>query len=141
MSSAGADDAVDIALDSQDLLNLPFGLGDRIREQFGQLPTARKGSSVSDDIDESFIPPVPSPFSGPPNRFYYLFGEPMTLTKADAEDPAAVEALYEDLRHRVEGGIDYLLSKRKQDPYADFFKRTAYEALWGGSKRAPTFDP
>jgi hypothetical protein len=40
-----------------------------------------------------------------------------------------------------QGGIDYLLQKRKQDPYADFVKRMAYEALWGGSKRAPTFDP
>ena len=49
-SHAGADDAVDIALDSQDLLNLPFGLGDRIREQFSSLPTARKGSSVTDEV-------------------------------------------------------------------------------------------
>ena len=92
-------------------------------------------------MDESFIPPVPSPFLGSPNRFYYLFGPPMTLTRADAEDPEAVEALYDDLRRRVEGGLDYLLQKRKQDPYADFFKRSAYEALWGGAKRAPTFDP
>jgi hypothetical protein len=53
-------------------------------------------------VNESFVPPVVSPFNGPPNRFYYLFGEPMALTRADAEDPAAVEALYADLKHRVE---------------------------------------
>ncbi len=42
------------------------------------------------------------------------------------------------VKAEVEGGMQYLLKKRAQDPYKDFVPRLIYEATWNG-KPAPTF--
>ena len=44
------------------------------------------------------------------------------------------------VKGEVEAGIDYLLQRRKQDPYRNFVARVAYETSWGG-RQAPSFDP
>ncbi|CAI5514359.1 unnamed protein product [Closterium sp. Naga37s-1] len=56
-------------------------------------------------------------------------------------DKAAAAELYAHVKGEVEGGLQYLLRKRKEDPYNDPVARLLYEATWGGEKQAPTFKP
>ena len=53
----------------------------------------------------------------------------------------ACEELYGRVRGEVEGGLEYLLEKRKSDPYMELGPRLLYEGLSGGKKQAPTFNP
>lgn len=53
-------------------------------------------------------------------------------------DPKNVRATYEELKGELEGGIDYLLRKREDDPYRRFFPRIFYEMSSG---QAPSFKP
>jgi hypothetical protein len=56
-----------------------------------------------------------------------------------ASDRAATDALYARVRGEVQGGLDYLLVKREDDPYKDLGRRLVYEAARGGAQQAPTF--
>ncbi|CAI5982976.1 unnamed protein product [Closterium sp. NIES-65] len=56
-------------------------------------------------------------------------------------DKAAAAELYAHVKGEVEGGLQYLLKKREEDPYNDPVPRLLYEATWGGEKQAPTFKP
>ncbi|CAI7863359.1 unnamed protein product, partial [Closterium sp. NIES-53] len=56
-------------------------------------------------------------------------------------DQQAAVALYAHVKGEVEAGIEYLLRKREEDPYADLGARLLYEATWGGERQAPTFKP
>ena len=71
-----------------------------------------------------------------PRRNYYLFGRPFHTTAVDPSNADACDALYGAVRTQVELQMEYLLQRRGDDPYDDFVKRLAYEAL--GSV-APTF--
>ncbi len=44
------------------------------------------------------------------------------------------------VRGEVEGGLSYLLERRRDDPYRELLPRLLYEATWGG-KQAPSFKP
>ncbi len=100
---------------------------------------ARRGVSQSEDVEESFIPPLIAP--KPPARFYFVFAAPITTTPDMAADRAACDALYRRVKGEVEWGLGYLLRKREQDPFKDLVPRLLYEASWGGKRQAPTFTP
>ena len=55
--------------------------------------------------------------------------------------PEAAAELYQHVKSEVEAGLDYLLKKREEDPYKDLVPRLIYEASWGDSRQAPTFEP
>ncbi|KXZ52840.1 hypothetical protein GPECTOR_8g223 [Gonium pectorale] len=137
-AAVGAEDSVELLADRRDLLAAPL-VGDWLRRQNEQSVLARRGVSYSEEIEESFIPPLVG--FKPPARFYFLFGAPIPTDPRVGEDRAAVEALYGNVRHGVEGCLSYLLRKRDSDPYKDLLPRLAYEASWGGKRQAPTFKP
>eukprot|EP00232_Nephroselmis_pyriformis_P021879 CAMPEP_0182856028 /NCGR_PEP_ID=MMETSP0034_2-20130328/2193_1 /TAXON_ID=156128 /ORGANISM="Nephroselmis pyriformis, Strain CCMP717" /LENGTH=728 /DNA_ID=CAMNT_0024987063 /DNA_START=30 /DNA_END=2216 /DNA_ORIENTATION=- len=138
LAAVGADDNFDFVADQDDVLNTPF-LGDFARSLAERAPQARRGAAKSEGApQDTFVFPVIRPKV--PNRFYFLLGEPIKTEKADLEDPARVDALYKEVKGSLEGGIDYLLRKRKDDPYGDFLMRMLYESTWGG-EQAPTFKP
>lgn len=86
--------------------------------------------------EDLFIAPFAVP--KPPQRFYYLFQEPVQTTPEDLKDPARVNALYRQIKGSVEGGIEYLLQKREADPFREPLPRWLYEGASGGLP-APTF--
>ncbi|KAK3239240.1 hypothetical protein CYMTET_50824 [Cymbomonas tetramitiformis] len=137
LSAVGIDDNVDIIADAEDLLSLPV-LGDYIRDRTSGIPTARN-TDATPEIDETFIAPIPAPQT--PGRYYFLFGTPIRTDPSMVKDGELAEDLYKKLKSGVEEGIEYLCTKRDEDPYSDFFKRLVYEASWGGTKQAPTFKP
>lgn len=50
------------------------------------------------------------------------------------------QAMYDEVKGDVEEGIDWLLRRRREDPFRDTGFRVFYETASGG-KQAPTFNP
>ena len=64
-----------------------------------------------------------------------------TELQDELRSPEATAELYQHVKSEVQAGLDYLLKKREEDPYKDLVPRLVYEASWGDSRRAPTFEP
>eukprot|EP00577_Skeletonema_sp_RCC1716_P010655 CAMPEP_0113399246 /NCGR_PEP_ID=MMETSP0013_2-20120614/15425_1 /TAXON_ID=2843 ORGANISM="Skeletonema costatum, Strain 1716" /NCGR_SAMPLE_ID=MMETSP0013_2 /ASSEMBLY_ACC=CAM_ASM_000158 /LENGTH=817 /DNA_ID=CAMNT_0000284111 /DNA_START=35 /DNA_END=2488 /DNA_ORIENTATION=+ /assembly_acc=CAM_ASM_000158 len=134
LSAIGAADSADIVADANELLNLPFGIGENLANFSKSTVSARFDAK---DDDETFIPPlaVPKPF---PARHYFLFGRSFDTTLLDPNNKDECQRIYRGVKNEVEEGIDALLSARKDDPYAlDGVKRSSYQRLFG--KDPPTF--
>mmetsp|Transcript_3892 Transcript_3892/g.8491 ORF Transcript_3892/g.8491 Transcript_3892/m.8491 type:complete len:726 (-) Transcript_3892:55-2232(-) len=133
LSAVGAADSVNILVDAPDLLNLPFGLGDRIKNQSASTVSARFDT---DNSAELFQPPfaLPKPL---PARHYFIFGKPFSTEHVDHSDKDACHQLYQDIQQEMKRGFDDVLRARKHDPYEDTPRRIAFERLTG--KTAPTF--
>ena len=143
-AAVGAEDALEIVADSDDVAKLPFGLGDAAMERSRAVPRARAvDTRVTEDgeAEETFVQPIVVPKT--PKRYYFKFGAPIsTAGLRDAgvdKDEEKVRALYARVRGDVEDGVDWLLRKRGEDPFEDTLKRAVWEAASG--KRAPTFKP
>jgi pimeloyl-ACP methyl ester carboxylesterase len=129
-SGIGSDELGDLIADSDELLKLPL-IGDWFKRRIEPLP-----SLVKDDL---FVPPLVLPRldRGIP-RHYFLLGTPIDTLTIDRADDAAVGAAWAALRASVEDGLALLQRKRAEDPYVDFFKRSAYEQLTEG-RQAPSW--
>jgi pimeloyl-ACP methyl ester carboxylesterase len=142
-AAIGADDSVQIVADAGDVLATPF-LGDLMRERARQMPAARAVDTRATEEgapEELFLPPVVAP-NGLPRRFYWKFGKPIECAHMDpaaADDPQLVDAMYESVKADVQGGIQYLLAKRENDPFGDTGARLLWEAAAG--RQAPSFKP
>lgn len=130
LSAVGAADSVEILFDAQDMLALPFGLGERALSTARNTVSARVG-----DSDELFLPPFALPRL--PARHYFLFGRPMSTDILDPQNRDDCNAFYNKVKMELEQGIQDLLRARKDDPFADATRRLAYERVTG--KTAPTF--
>lgn len=138
MSSVGIDDSLEILLDSDEIAVNPW-LGPAALEAAAAMPAPRTGVSEASELDERWIPPIFVPKLAP-SRLYFLFHEPVELRKEMAKDKAACEELYQGFRGKVQGGMEWLLERRENDPYKDFVKRMMYEnAPLLGPRQAPTF--
>jgi pimeloyl-ACP methyl ester carboxylesterase len=141
-AAVGVDDSLEIVLDGEELKKTPI-LGQMVSSRAAGLPQARRGVSAAgsgangEEEHESFISPLALP-KLPPRRMYFLFQKPITTSADDLQDRIRCEELYNEVKGQVQGGLNYLLSKRKEDPYEDFGKRVVYEATRMG-KQAPTF--
>lgn len=141
-AAVGVDDSLEIILDGEELKKTPI-LGQMVSSRAAGLPQARRGVSAAgsgtngEEEQESFISPLALP-KLPPRRMYFLFQKPIITSSEDLEDRVRCEELYNEVKGQVRGGLDYLLSKRKEDPYEDFGKRVVYEATRMG-QQAPTF--
>ena len=133
LAGIGAADSVDILVDGPDMTNLPFGIGDRIRESSSNTTAARFDSSNDDEL---FVPPFFVP-KLPPARHYFCFGKPFSLTGINPKDLRQCERIYKDIKAELERGLDDLQSARDFDPYQDSPRRLAMEQITG--KQAPTF--
>ena len=133
ISAIGSADSANILLDANELLNLPFGLGDRLKNSSDSTISARFNQKNS---DESFIPPLVVPSI--PARHYFVFGKPFDTSTIEPKDKEACAEMYGDVKAELRRGLDDVLEARKHDPYKDFAKRMAVERLSG--KQTPTFD-
>ena len=133
ISAVGAADSANILIDAPDILNLPFGLGERAMNNTQNTVSAR----FDQDADgELFQPPlvVPKPL---PARQYFVFGRPIETKGVNHSDKKECENLYGTVKRELRKGLDDVLEARKNDPFADTAKRLAYEQLTG--KKAPSF--
>lgn len=110
-SAVGADDAVDILLDGQELQRLPV-LGKRLQ-------TVLKENNLS---PENMMPLT----SFPPraDRFYFKFHDVIDTTDLDSKDRIRCAETFENTQQMVRDGIDELLEIREQDPKRSFYART-----------------
>jgi len=132
ISAVGAADSANILADAEELLNLPFGLGDRLRESSENTISARFDASNS---DERFVPPLVVPSI--PARHYFVFGKPFDTSTIDHSDRASCSDLYGEVKSELRRGLDDVLVAREKDPYKNFAQRVALERISG--KPAPTF--
>ena len=98
------------------------------------MDTRDAGKAAGDVPSDCFVAPLALP--GAPARYYFLFGAPIE-TAGVADEPEAVAALYARVRQSLRDGMDFLLSQRQTDPFADLGTRMVYEAAAG--RAAPTF--
>ena len=133
ISAVGAADSANILLDAPDVLNLPFGLGERAANSSKNAISARFDMG---DSEELFQPPivVPKPL---PARHYFIFGKAFDTTSVGHKDKEGCAKVYTDVKAELRRGLDDLLVAREKDPYKNTVSRLAYENLLG--KSAPTF--
>ncbi len=133
ISAVGAADSANILIDAPDMLNLPFGLGERAANSTKNVISARFDMS---DSEELFQPPlvVPKPL---PARHYFVFGKPFETTSINHKSRDMCKNLYDDVKMELRRGLDDLLVAREKDPFKNTATRLAYERLYG--KQAPTF--
>mmetsp|Transcript_42564 Transcript_42564/g.120764 ORF Transcript_42564/g.120764 Transcript_42564/m.120764 type:complete len:837 (+) Transcript_42564:115-2625(+) len=127
-SAIGASDSFQMLLDPEEMLRLPLGLGERIRRQADKMPTVREY--------EKMVPPLSVPKV--PDRFYFLFHAPVDLTAVSPTDRDTCQSVYNDIRQRVETGIEHLREARQKDPFRNFVARTAFKRLYG--RQPPSFE-
>lgn len=133
ISAVGAADSVNILADAPDILNLPFGLGERALNNTQNVIAARYDQ---DNADELFQPPLVVP-KLTPARHYFVFGKPFDTTELDHSNKEACAKLYKDVKAELRRGLDNLLVAREKDPYNNFFQRIATEQIL--KKQTPTF--
>mmetsp|Transcript_18559 Transcript_18559/g.26113 ORF Transcript_18559/g.26113 Transcript_18559/m.26113 type:complete len:856 (-) Transcript_18559:50-2617(-) len=133
LSAVGAADSVNVLVDAPDMLNLPFGLGERLTNSTRNTISARFDAEKEEEL---FVTPFAVP-KLPPARHYFLFGTPIDTTGLDHQDKANCEELYAEVKREVERGFEDVLRAREKDPWGDSATRIAYERLT--NKQAPTF--
>merc|ERR1711865_1262881 len=133
ISAVGAADSVNILVDSPDVLDLPFGIGERAANQTKNVMSARFDQ---DNTAELFQPPVIFPKI--PARHYFVFGKPFDTENIDHRNAEECTKLYAGVKGELRRGLDDLLVAREKDPYKDTPMRIAVEKVSG--KPAPTFD-
>ena len=135
-SAIGVDDSLEIVLDGDELQRTPV-IGDMVKSRAAALPQARRGVKALDEGPESFISPLAVP-KLPPSRLYFLFHRPIEVEEGAERDRERCEEVYRQVKGEVGEGLQTLLRRRKEDPYADFGKRVVWETVNGG-KQAPTY--
>jgi hypothetical protein len=133
ISAVGAADSANILIDSSEIVNLPFGIGERAMSSSKNLISARFNQGNEDEL---FVPPLVVP-KLTPARHYFIFGKPFDTSTIDTTDKDACTLLYRDVKTALRRGLDDLLVARESDPYKNFAKRIAIEQVLG--KQAPTF--
>jgi 1-acyl-sn-glycerol-3-phosphate acyltransferase len=133
ISAVGAADSVNILVDAPDILNLPFGLGERALNNTQNVIAARYDQ---ENTDELFQPPLVVP-KLTPARHYFIFGKPFDASNVVHTDKEACAKLYNDVKAELRRGLDDLLVARKKDPFSSFYQRLAIEQLL--KKQMPTF--
>lgn len=138
-AAIGVDDSLEILLDGEELQRAPI-IGPAVAARANALPRARQGANADtagEAANESFVSPLAVPRL-PPKRMYFHFRQPVKTSKADLEDRARCDEIYQEVKFSVEEGLAELLRRREEDPYKDFGTRLLYESVRRG-KQAPTF--
>lgn len=102
-SAVGADDAVDIFIDGQELQRLPY-IGSMLRSFLDK-------SQLSKDN----LMPIGS-FPPRTDRLYFKFHDPIDTSGGDCSDLLFCKSVYKQCRHAVEEGIEDLIKVRAYDP-------------------------
>jgi hypothetical protein len=128
IAAVGADDVFHL-VDPEQTLAIP-GMKESMARMAEGMPQGRAG--------EQFVSPVILPRLPLP-RYYFLFGKPIDARLIDSADKRATADAYAQVQTELEAGMDWLLEKRRHDPYRNFVKRVAYEAASNWERQAPTF--
>eukprot|EP00543_Licmophora_paradoxa_P015095 CAMPEP_0202474130 /NCGR_PEP_ID=MMETSP1360-20130828/92216_1 /ASSEMBLY_ACC=CAM_ASM_000848 /TAXON_ID=515479 /ORGANISM="Licmophora paradoxa, Strain CCMP2313" /LENGTH=622 /DNA_ID=CAMNT_0049101233 /DNA_START=496 /DNA_END=2366 /DNA_ORIENTATION=+ len=132
LSAVGAADSVNILLDSEEMVNLPFGIGDRILQGSGNVTAARFNRQSNEEL---FVTPLAVPTI--PARHYFVFGKPISTQDVHHKDKEACQTLYMDVQDELKRGLVDVLEAREKDPFKESVGRLAYEKITG--KAAPSF--
>jgi len=133
LSGVGGADSATQLVQSRDMVDLPFGLGERAVNATANTIPARFDQDVGDEL---FVPPlaVPSLLAA---RHYFVFGKPMHTNELDPKDREGCRRVYDEVKAELQRGLEDVVKVRGKDPFEDTAERVVYEALWG--KKAPTF--
>jgi 1-acyl-sn-glycerol-3-phosphate acyltransferase len=109
-AAVGAEEMFDVVLDNE---NPVYG-------QIAKLVEGVSGWPMLPAVRGVGLTPLPRP-----ERLYFWFGEPIDTTRfgGRGEDKAAARTLRDEVRAGVEGGIEFLLGEREQDPDRGLVKR------------------
>lgn len=111
-AAVGAEEAYDIVVDADDLLNSPLGpLFRFLAPREDLMPPIVRG------LGPTAIPR--------PERFYFHFGEPIRtahLAGRESDDAVCLD-VREQVRASVESGIEFLLEERENDPARNLLSR------------------
>jgi 1-acyl-sn-glycerol-3-phosphate acyltransferase len=119
-AAVGAEDALDIVLDADDLMASPLG------------PILRK-LRVRPDVVMPIVKGVgPTPLPRP-ERLYFHIGEPIAVARGGGDEEA--RALRDRVKRAVEAGIDALLALRANDPKRTFAARLGQAGLGRRARR------
>lgn len=109
-SAVGADDAVNILLDGQELQQLPV-----------------LGPFLQNFLDENGIPKdnvMPLTSFPRADRFYFKFHDIIDTADVDTTDKKMCAQLFQSTQRTVQEGLDELLEIRKRDPQNNYYIRT-----------------
>ncbi|KAI3929511.1 hypothetical protein MKX01_025679 [Papaver californicum] len=136
----GADDLVDIVLDYDDLMKIPY-MKDVINELNNGVVQLRMDAHGEEVAKQKFY--LPGVVPKLPGRFYYLFGKPIKTQGRQNElrDKEKAQELYMYTKSQVENSINYLKEKRETDPYRSLLSRLLYQATHDSNSEIPTFEP
>ncbi|XP_026385554.1 acyltransferase-like protein At1g54570, chloroplastic isoform X1 [Papaver somniferum] len=137
--AVGADDLVDIVLDYDDLMKIPY-VKDVINELNNGVVQLRTDTDGEIAKQRFYLPGVVPKL---PGRFYYLFGKPIETQgrKNELRDKEKAQELYMHTKSEVENSIKYLKEKRETDPYRSLLSRILYQATHDPNSEIPTFEP
>ncbi len=110
-AAVGAEEAVDIVLDGDNPLLAPTRLfAEKVLGSKDAMPITR-GIGLT---------PVPRP-----ERQYYWFGKPISTksVQGQQQDDAVIRAVRDKTKNAVEGGVEFLLAERENDPNRSVLKR------------------
>ncbi|KAI3954239.1 hypothetical protein MKW98_018063 [Papaver atlanticum] len=135
----GTDDLVDIVLDYDDLMRIPY-VKDVINELNDGVVQLRTDTDGEVAKQKFYLPGVVPKL---PGRFYYLFGKPIETQgrKDELRDKEKAQELYMHTKSEVENSIRYLKEKRETDPYRSILSRLLYQATHDSDSEIPTFEP
>jgi len=105
-ASVGADEFIQLALDQDELMSMPV-FGDNLKSAWGEASRARSDEAA-------FVSPLGVPV--PPERFYYLFGEPIETADVDPKNAEQCAAIYQQVKEQVDELLKRLKSGRRADP-------------------------
>ena len=108
------------------------------RNPFEVPQAARLWSQDAEQAQDDIRFPLAVPSPNGPARFYFSFGPPVELAALDPSDRAACADTNAKVKAAVQAEIDWLLERRKADPFAALPPRVLYEQLNQG-QQAPTF--
>ncbi|KAK9120174.1 hypothetical protein Scep_018267 [Stephania cephalantha] len=134
----GEDDLLDVALDYDDLVKIPFFKArlESINDgRARRLRTDINGEVAKEDLH------MPGLLPKLPGRFYFLFGRTFDTAgrKEELKDRDQAKKLYMEVKSEVERCIAYLKEKREEDPYRSLPSRLFYQAIHGLDAEIPTF--
>ncbi|KAK9108567.1 hypothetical protein Syun_024578 [Stephania yunnanensis] len=119
----GEDDLLDVALDYDDLVKIPFFKA-RL-ESINDGRARRLRTDINGEVAQEDLR-MPGLLPKLPGRFYFLFGRTFDTAgrKEELKDRDEAKKLYMELKSEVERCIAYLKEKREEDPYRSLPSRS-----------------
>ncbi|PKA55273.1 Acyltransferase-like protein [Apostasia shenzhenica] len=136
---AGEDDMLELLLDYDDIIRIPFYnfLDKRINNDAVRIRTDSEGEVGKQNLHfPGLLPKIPG-------RFYYLFGKPIQtrgMRHELSQDREKAHKMYMHIKSEVEHCISYLKVKREHDPFRHILPRLLYQASRGFTGEVPTFE-